>query len=315
MCLTIGTDCSGLDTPIYALKVLKVPFQHIFSCDNDPHVKQTILGNFSPQLFYHDIFSRDYETLPRIDWYVAGFPCQSFSSIGSRKGFLDENRSLVFFACLKTIKHTQPKVVILENVVGLLTHQGGSTFNIILQALQSLKVYHIYYQVLDTCDFNLPQSRKRLYIVMIQSDQLKKPFTFPQPIPLTTTIDDIIEQPITSINPTKLELLTDHKQTILQQLSKQIDLNQHWIVNLCVSSARRSSPKRNISPCLLASSGRFYLTWLKRQMTPREYLRLQGFGDDFNICVSANQIYHQAGNAMSVNVLCHLITSILTCLE
>ncbi|HEV2917457.1 MAG TPA: DNA (cytosine-5-)-methyltransferase [Candidatus Babeliales bacterium] len=312
--IKIGTDCSGLDTPIYAMKSLSLPIKHIFSCDNDLHVKETINCNFKPQIFYNDIFSRNYDDIPPIDWYVAGFPCQTFSSMGDRKGFFDkDNKGVIFYACLETIKKKQPSVIILENVPGLLTHEKGQTFKIIMDELKKLKVYTIYHQVLNTNDFDLPQSRNRIYIVLIRSDKLKKPFKFPQPIQLTpkTNIDDIIEKPIKSIDKKTLEQLTDHKKIVLNDLAKKIDLKEHWVVNLNVSSAKRASAKKNMSPCLFATSGRFYLTWLKRQMTPREYLRLQGFGDDFNMCVSKSQIYHQAGNSMSVNVLCYLIVSIL----
>lgn len=310
--IRVGTDCSGLDTPIYAMNSMILPIEHIFSCDSDPHVKTTIMCNSKPKFFYDDIFVRDYKKLPEIDWYIAGFPCQTFSSMGDREGFFNnDGKGVVFYACYETIKKTKPSVVILENVTGLLTHDQGNTFKIIMDKLKQLKIYQIYHQVLNTIDYNIPQSRQRVYIVLIRSDQLKKPFKFPQPVPLTISIDDIIEKPIKSINPKTLNLLTDHKKQVLDDLSKKINLKQHWVVNLNVSSVTRATHKLNASPCLFATSGRFYLTWLKRQMTPREYLHLQGFGDDLKICVTESQIYHQAGNGMSANVLCYLIKAIL----
>ena len=80
--LKIGTDCSGIEAPIQALKVLNIPYKHIFSCDNDKHVITNIEGNYKPEILYEDIFNRDYENMPYVDGYIAGFPCQTFSTLG-----------------------------------------------------------------------------------------------------------------------------------------------------------------------------------------------------------------------------------------
>ena len=86
--IRIGTDCSGIESPIVALKKLKVPFEHKFICDMNPKCKKTIMVNFKPELFVDDMLTRDINDVPDIDLYVCGFPCQSFSSSGLRKGFL-----------------------------------------------------------------------------------------------------------------------------------------------------------------------------------------------------------------------------------
>ena len=87
------------------------------------------MASFKPKIFYDNIFKRDHKKLPDIDIYVCGFPCQSFSTAGNREGFHKKSKEgIIFFECLKVIKHTKPIFFILENVKGLLTHEKGKTF-------------------------------------------------------------------------------------------------------------------------------------------------------------------------------------------
>ena len=110
--LTVGTDCSGMEAPIQALNNLETPFHHAFSCDNDPHCRQTIVANYKPSVLQEDMKTRDLDTTPAVDLYIAGFPCQSFSSLGKQKGLRDP-RGSVYWEVSKYIKKHQPKVFIL----------------------------------------------------------------------------------------------------------------------------------------------------------------------------------------------------------
>ena len=95
--LRVGTDCSGIEAPIQALQNLQVPFEHIFSCDSDASCRKTIEANFPPKHFYDDIRSRDNSKVASVDLYVAGFPCQPFSSAGKKQGFADsQGRGEIF---------------------------------------------------------------------------------------------------------------------------------------------------------------------------------------------------------------------------
>ena len=122
--LRIGTDCSGIEAPIQALRQLGIPHRHVWSSDIDKFCIQSIKSNYDPERLYGDpngpypdgdITKRDHSTLPDIDLYVCGFPCQPFSIAGDRKGFEDK-RGNVFWSCLDVIKVKQPKYFILENV-------------------------------------------------------------------------------------------------------------------------------------------------------------------------------------------------------
>lgn len=313
MLLRVGTDCSGIEAPIHALKILRVPFQHVWSCEIDPMVRASIDANYTPDVVYTDIFKRRHSELPHVDLYIAGFPCQTFSSLGKRQGFKDP-RGTVFYECLKTIRHCLPKAFILENVKGLLTHDQGRTFDTIISRLRRLPHYTIHHKVLNTCDYGIPQHRERIYIVGIHGQTT---FHFPPPVPLRLSVQDLLEANIEKDHYKKLAMLTPHKKGLLHDLlrSGRIDsLDSPWMVNLNVSTHERTGARKDICPCLLAGEGGncvIYMTSIRRRLTPREYLRLQGFQDSFEINVPSRYIYKQAGNSMSVNVLCFLLQEIM----
>ena len=164
--IRVGTDCSGIEAPIQALRNINIPFKHVFASDIDKYCIESIKGNYKPERLYGDkkniypdgdIRNRDNSSLPDIDLYISGFPCQPFSIAGSRKGFNDK-RGNVFWSCLDVIKTKEPTYFVLENVKGLLWHNKeknkdnkqinntkskkynfGKTFQIIWNYLQELK--------------------------------------------------------------------------------------------------------------------------------------------------------------------------------
>jgi DNA (cytosine-5)-methyltransferase 1 len=310
--LRVGTDCSGIEAPLQALNLLNIPYKHIFSCDNDPHVVKSIKANHNPKYIYDNIFERDHKELPLLDFYVSGFPCQTFSTLGKRAGFAD-TRGTIFFQCYTTIKCTKPKFFILENVKGLINHDKGKTFEIILDELKKLKTYNVYWKLFNTKNYGVPQSRERIYIVGIDK-KLDNGFRFPKEVSLDITVADIIEN-YDNIDP-KFGYLTEHKTKLINELQenkKVVDLDKNWSMNLNVSNYKRCGPMLDICPTLLAGNGGdciFYLSSIKRRYTPREYLNLQGFGE-FNQDVSNSKLYKQVGNSMSVNILAFLFKSII----
>ena len=98
--IKVGTDCSGLDAPIIALKAAGIDHRHIFSAETDQHCVDTINANSAPEIVYDDLMKRDNSTAPYVDMYIAGFPCQPFSTMGKQQGMDDDQGrgivSLVF---------------------------------------------------------------------------------------------------------------------------------------------------------------------------------------------------------------------------
>lgn len=294
--LRVGTDCSGIDAPIYALQMMKIPHIHVFSSEIDKYCIQSIKANYKPQIIFGDndgpfkmgdITKRNINDIPDIDLYICGFPCQPFSSAGKRKG-LSDPRGTVFWSCIEVIKHKQPKYFILENVKGLLNHNKGDTWKTISSILETLKEYNyiIKYSILNTKDYGIPQNRERLFIVGVKN----KDFDWPVPIEM----DD-------------LNLYVDHSNQIstknLNKFPNAIFIDTHFLHKNKFVNAHKWSP------CLNTQEG-LWCNLYNRPATVQERLNLQGF-NNFNIVVSKTQITKQIGNSISINVLIHLLSEIL----
>lgn len=117
----IGTDCSGADAPIWALKALGVPHEHVFSCDIKACVRAFIQSSSAPTgPIFTDMLTRPLEDLPDMDVYVCGFPCTPFSSLRRHSTrLLGEPAAKPFFKVVEVLRHRPPPLVILENVVGI----------------------------------------------------------------------------------------------------------------------------------------------------------------------------------------------------
>jgi len=309
----VGTDCSGIEAVLYALQKLNINYKHIFSCDNNANVKKSILSNFNPNMFYDNMFNRDIEQMEYVDLYVCGFPCQPFSCAGKRLGFEDKIKGSVFFECYKYIKIKQPKLFILENVKGLLNHNKGNTMKTILDSLNSFELYNIDVFVLNTKDYGLPQNRERVFIVGILKEYQQHPFTIPEKQILDVGVVELIE----NVNDTNLDLeklkhLSNFEKNNLKLLrekyvEKKINIDETPIIADLGASYKFLSSMNNLCPTLKASRSNYYITTLKRKLSPREVLGLQGFPNTFEISVSSNQVYKQAGNSISVNVLYYIL--------
>jgi len=319
--LKVGTDCSGIEAVLYALKKLNIDYEHVFSCDNDVSVKKSILTNFKPKMFYDDIFNRDIQKMEYVDLYVCGFPCQPFSSAGKRLGFEDKIKGTVFFECYNYIKTKKPKLFILENVKGLLNHNNGNTIKVILDYLNNLKLYNITMFVLNTKHYGLPQNRERVFIIGILKKYQQKKFIIPKQQPLNMGVIKLIEY----INDINLDLkqlrhLSNFEKKNLKCLRKKykkknIDINETPIIADLGASYKFMSSMIDLSPTLKASRSNYYITTLKRKLSPREVLGLQGFPNSFDISVSDNQIYKQAGNSISVNVLYYILIELFNAID
>ena len=207
--IKVGTDFSGIGSPEQALTNLGINYESVFACEIDKFARQSYSAiHKKPKTFYTDITKRDHSEVEQLDLYIAGFPCQTFSLAGNRKGF-DDVRGTLFFDVADFIRTNRPKSFILENVKGLVSHDNGSTFGTIISLLtdnggtangqMSIPYcvdglgYHVYYSVMNSRHHGVPQNRERIFIVGFRDFRT---FTFPKTEPLTKKLIDVLQDDI-----------------------------------------------------------------------------------------------------------------------
>ena len=170
----------------------------VFASEIDSYARKTYFENFkiiSPDLFKKNNFNKDItkinpSDIPNFDILCAGFPCQPFSQAGHKKGFAD-SRGTLFYDIAKIINEKKPKAFFLENVRHLIKHDNGNTFKTIFKILQEDLKYSFHYKIIKASDFGLPQHRPRVFIVGFKNEGIFSSFSFPEPIELLMTMDDI----------------------------------------------------------------------------------------------------------------------------
>ena len=140
----------------------------VFTSEIKPHAISVLKQNNPDDEITGDITAVDETAIPDFDILCAGFPCQAFSSAGKREGFGD-TRGTLFFDVERILVAKRPKGFILENVEGLVNHDGGRTLKTILKHLGKIG-YKVSYRVLNSKDFGVAQDRRRIYIVGTLTD-------------------------------------------------------------------------------------------------------------------------------------------------
>ena len=183
----VGSDCTGLASEALALNLAGVHGKTMFCSEiDDEKVKllsevHELTRDFDYMLF-RDIHKRRNEEAPQVDLFVSGAPCPAWSSAGKKLGLEDlKNRGITIFYSLDYVRAQRPRVVVLENVRGLMfarNHHVVESINLILEGLN----YKVWSEIVDTRHHGVPQSRPRVYFVAIRKDSLKEPFAFPPKI-------------------------------------------------------------------------------------------------------------------------------------
>lgn len=275
----------------------------IWSNDFDQYAALTYENNYRDGTMHlGDITQIGLDEIPPHDVLIGGFPCQPFSMMGEEKGF-EDTRGTLFFRIAEIIDYQvrndrAPRVIVLENVRRLLTHDKKRTFKKIKKVLEGLG-YKVFFQVLNSADYGVPQVRNRVFIVCFRNQGVE--FAFPEPIPLERNMRDILD-----INVDEKYYLSDRvKPTILSDgtggyIAKS-EINQSPARPLCATMAKmhRACQDNYYSDDYILGNGD---TESIRKLTPRECARLQGFDENFNIVVSDTQAYKQFGNAVTVDV-------------
>lgn len=278
----------------------------------DKNATKTYKFNFDVEIDCRDIQAVNEKELPDFNILLGGFPCQAFSVAGYRKGF-EDSRGNLFFDIIRIAKEKKPKIIFLENVKNLVSHDYGNTFNIILKSLESLG-YYVKYDVLNAMHYgNTPQNRERIYIVCFKNKKQYKDFNFPNPIFLNNKIDNIVDFNLKVDDKFYYtEKKFKHYEILLQNITKKNVIYQ-W---------RRKyvrENKSNVCPTLTANMGtgghNVPLVLTKhgiRKLTPKECFMFQGFPNSYKLPNIANShLYKQAGNSVCVKVIQRIADRIL----
>jgi DNA (cytosine-5)-methyltransferase 1 len=193
--IKIGTLFSGIGAFEHALDRLNIKHKIVFACDIDSYVKKSYFGNYkiTENEWFDDILKLDAKKYLNddIDVIIGGSPCQSFSFVGKQKG-LEDDRGNLIFEFIRIINESQPKMFIFENVKGLVTHDKGKTFEYVLEKFKELN-YELKYDILKATDYNIPQSRQRLFLIGIRKNTSIN-IKFPPPkLELNLNLQDLLE--------------------------------------------------------------------------------------------------------------------------
>lgn len=256
---------------------------------------------------------------------AAGIPCQAFSTAGKRLGFADE-RGGVWFDVIEAVRVFDPTCILIENVKGLVSHNGGSTLNRICSDLNG-EGYHVQWRVLDASKYDVPQKRERLFIV---GSRRNVPYVFPTPLnDPPRTLRDALYSPIL-VEDTGYTYPT-RKRAIMSMVPEGgcwVDLPESIRTEYMGSSISSGGGKRGVakrlawdtpSPTILTSPCQKQTErchpYETRPLTVRECARIQTFPDDWTFEGSVASQYRQVGNAVPVELARRVGQSILTHLQ
>jgi len=296
--IKIGTDCSGIEAPIEALKKIcdtyGLSFTHVFSSEIDKYALKYIRDNHTPKIIFGDMTKRDINDVPDIDLYISGFPCQPFSRANKFKTDVDPRLNL-FNNCLDVIINKKPKIFILENVKTLVTLNDGKYFQEILSILKNLDIYDVYWKVVNSKDYGIPHCRDRLYIIGIQKNLSKYNFEFPKKKQMRD-IKEFID-------------LNDNTIMVKKECNYELFNNiPNDSVFIDIGFRKAKFPNSNKwAPCITAQPNMWCVP-KNRKANIKEYLSLQGFPTEgFVQNISDHQFKKKIGNSMTVDVIEELL--------
>ena len=263
----------------------------------DKYALDVYKKHFPTHRNFGDITTIDTGKIPDFDLFVGGFPCQAFSIAGKRKGFTD-TRGTLFFDIARIIKDKRPNSFLLENVKGLLNHDKGKTFSIIIHTLRSLG-YRVEWMVLNSQFFGVPQRRERTFIIgHLGKESTQKILSFKDRSKANNETSKGFDgvNTLTAMGYSKIGGQDDYisgKQT-LRKVVNSIDAN--YFKSIDNHGQRTFVKESDVSA---------------RKLTPLECERLQGFPDNWTTGLSDTQRYKTLGNAVTVPVVKSLVGKFL----
>lgn len=283
------------------------------------YVKDSYLANYGQtgeESFFNDVVLLDGTKFrDKVDLFVGGSPCQSFSVVGSQKGF-DDKRGILFFEFIRLVTEIRPKIFIYENVSGLWSKKNAEIWKEMLKSFDSLDDYGTEVLSLNAADYGIPQTRNRVFVVGIRGKKKEGVLLFLPKIENNLTMQDFLIESSEEGGVTfdenggllfsKIPGVIDEKYYLSQAVAKYVMTSgtKNWHTKIEID--------RKIARPLLSTMGNHHRAGVDnyvtvngriRALSERECLRLMGFTDDFKIVVSKASMYKQVGNSMVVDVM------------
>lgn len=353
--LKLATVFSGIGAIEQALKKLNITYEIVFASDNGErylnlsldeindlikgknkqekqeiikslynntnkinYSKATYFANYeiSEERWFEDvrfIDGEDYKN--KVDLFVGGSPCQSFSIIGKRGG-LEDTRGTLFYDFARLVNEIKPKVFIYENVYGLKSHDKGNTWKVINQVFEDLN-YHTQTFILNSVDYGIPQDRKRIFVVGFKNNvSINEPLK----INLTKIASDFYEnEPVKSdhyLGKKGFEFVTNYKYRNRARVNRDIIQTQKANQQYNWNGDFKFIDYEYIKPYLDNIPNAYIGTFegrkgVIRKLTHKESLALMGYPKDFKLVSNSVFGYRLSGNSIVVNVLEQLLIEIM----
>lgn len=307
--------------------LIKSGFIPILLNDNNNDCCKTLKKNHpDANIIYDSMDKIDYSKyIGKVDLLTGGVPCQSFSQAGLRKG-LEDPRGDLMLKFINILDLVKPKIFMIENVKGLLTHDKGETIKKIIQVLDKNNLYNITYKCLNSYNYDVPQKRERVFIVGVLKT-LNRSFIFPPESINKKVLKDVLyDVPVSNV--LKYSLLKENLFKIIPQGGCWINLPENLQREYLGNSFNSGGGKRGILYRL--SMEKPSLTLLctpsqkqterchpleERPLTIREYARIQTFDDNYEFIGSVNSQYKQIGNAVPVQLAIHMGKALISLLD
>jgi DNA (cytosine-5)-methyltransferase 1 len=321
--IEVCAGCGGLSTGF-----MNAGFKHLLINELEKVFCETLRKNHDGENIVEgsmlDLDLTEYKG--KVDILQGGVPCQAFSQAGERKG-LDDPRGKLIVHFNKLINDCEPKMFLVENVKGLLSHNEGNTFKGILELFKNNGKYNIYHKVINAKDYNVPQKRERVIIIGVIST-ITKIFEYPPISDRVVLLRDVL----TNVPPSVGAVYPLHKAEVMKlvppggcwiNLPKEVQESYLGEKGMAAEGGKRGIARRlsmdeqsltlTTSPCQKQTERCHPVE--TRPLTVREYARIQTFPDSYIFCGGMSIQYKQIGNAVPVNMAFAVATQIKEFLE
>ena len=312
----LGSDFAGLDSGAFALQLLGLPFERTFACDAAAHSLK-VLSYGGAQHIFTDITQRALERTPAVDLYLFGPPCQPFSTSGQREGLNAADGCLALHS-LAYILHHRPSMIVMEQVPNVLK-VADDMMTLIFSELRTAG-YSLSSKLIRSDAYGVPQMRERLYLVGVRFPVSE--FRFPDEVPCPPVASFIDPLPAGRFQVLPEGASQLRARNVEEQIEKRVNsgVNPLERAVFVASGASSSRCHSTVDVCMTitrteAARLGYWCSLKGGFLEARELGRLQGFPDDLipwkDLEISESQFGALVGNAMSLNVLMHLLPCVL----